>query len=88
MNDLRRKGYELKTYQTMRELQKIATKKGISSHTTEKVVEEGWVGKPKGLEQVLWERVWIESTNHSDYSLKGKKTQMDDNVQLKPEFHK
>ena len=37
-------------------------------------VEEGWVGKPKGSLQILWERGFIDGTKRvSDYSLHGKK---------------
>ncbi len=25
-------------------------------------VKEGWLGKPKGMLQILWERGWIDST--------------------------
>jgi hypothetical protein len=30
--------------------------------TEECQVKEGWLGKPKGMLQILWERGWIDST--------------------------
>jgi hypothetical protein len=48
-------------------LQDLALKHGISL-TTEKVLKRpGWVGAPKGLLQVLWERGWIDADNYWDY---------------------
>ena len=38
--------------------QKIATKLNIPTKSTAKKVLEGWVGKPKGMMQVLWERAF------------------------------
>ena len=38
--------------------QKIATKLNIPTISTAKKVLEGWVGKPKGMMQVLWERAF------------------------------
>jgi hypothetical protein len=38
------------------------------------IVEEGWVGKPKGMLQVLWERGFIDpEKGWNDYTLRGKK---------------
>ena len=39
-------------------------------------IKEGWVGKPKGLLQVLWERGFIDTTKLSSYTLTGKKTEL------------
>jgi hypothetical protein len=37
-------------------------------------IEEGWVGKPKGMLQVLWERGFIDpAKGWNDYTLNGKK---------------
>ena len=49
------------------------------------VVEEGWLGKPKGLLQVLWERGWVDEKKIGEYSLKGQKHQMDENGKIKDE---
>ena len=31
------------------------------------MVQKGWVDKPKGLRQVLWERGWIDENNALKY---------------------
>ena len=49
------------------------------------VIEEGWVGRPRGLLQVLWERGWINQKRISEYTLKGRAHQMDDNGKVLPE---
>jgi hypothetical protein len=36
---------------------KLATEIGIATVEEEPVIQEGWVGKPKGIYQVLWERL-------------------------------
>jgi hypothetical protein len=41
-------------------------------------VKEGWLGKPKGMLQILWDRGWIDSTKvvsgrSMRYSKDGKK---------------
>ena len=36
-------------------------------------IEQGWMGKPKGMLQVLWERGLIDETRLKDYMISGKK---------------
>ena len=60
------------------ELQEIARGKGIA--VTKRVRKEkvkGWMGKPKGLFQVLWERGFIDTSKNvrTYYSLKGREDQ-------------
>jgi hypothetical protein len=43
------------------------------SHTPK--IKEGWLGKAKGLLQVLWERGFIETNKLSSYTLTGKKNE-------------
>ena len=43
-------------------MEKLANDNGIELTCQIDVVEEGWMGKPKGLLQVLWERGWIDET--------------------------
>ncbi len=40
------------------------------------VVEDGWLGKPKGSFQVLYERGWIDITKIRKYTEKGKVNEM------------
>ncbi len=35
--------------------------------------EEGWVAKPKGMLQILWEQGWIDETKIQAYTMNGKK---------------
>ena len=40
-------------------------------------IKEGWEGKAKGMEQILWERGWIDVTRpHKDYTKLGTKDSM------------
>ena len=39
-------------------------------------IKEGWVGKAKGLLQVLWERGYIETSKLSSYTLTGRKDEL------------
>ena len=59
-------------------IEKLANNNGIELTCQMNVVEEGWIGKPKGLLQVHLERGWIDETKIGEYSLKGKASQMDD----------
>jgi hypothetical protein len=50
----------------------------ICTTVEEQKVKEGWLGKPKGMLQVLWEHGWIESSKvvtarSMQYSKDGKK---------------
>ena len=57
------------------ELQALCKNKNVPIEEEIAGVEEGWVGKPKGMLQILWERGFIdpEKTNKADYTLSGKK---------------
>jgi hypothetical protein len=45
-------------------LQEMAREQNIDLRRNETLMkEEGWVGKQKGLLQVLWERGWIDESN-------------------------
>jgi hypothetical protein len=41
---------------TIKEVQELATSQNIPIKVEEDDIVEGWVGKPKGIRQVLWER--------------------------------
>ena len=47
---------------TIKELQSIAATNGISTHIEMDNVQEGWVGRPKGMQQILWERGLLDPT--------------------------
>ena len=53
-------------------LQDYAKQRGISLTYVKKVVVEGYVGKPKGALQILYERGWIDIQKWNQYSVKGR----------------
>ncbi len=38
-------------------------------------IKIGWVGKPKGIYQVLWERGFLDPNNLNQYTMDGRKDQ-------------
>ena len=60
-------------HHTKLELQGFAEKNRIPLRISRPVVKDGWLGKPKGLLQVLWERGLIDATKRSAYTLDGRK---------------
>ncbi|KAI2496326.1 hypothetical protein MHU86_18198 [Fragilaria crotonensis] len=56
-----------------RELVDLCRANDIACTRTAEKIKEGWMGKAKGLLQVLWERGKIDSTRVKQYSLTGKK---------------
>ena len=50
--------FERRSYR-LPELQRIATARDINLKVKERKIIDGWIGKPKGLLQVLWETGWI-----------------------------
>ena len=52
-------------------IEKLAKDYAIDLTYNVEVVKEGWLGKPKGLLQVLWERGWINESKLGEYYLKG-----------------
>ena len=51
-------------------LQTIAERSGIPLFVEEEKINEGWLGKAKGLEQICWERRLIDGTDRKSYSKK------------------
>jgi hypothetical protein len=71
--DLRGLGVSTKG-KNKRELVELCTHHQIAVSKNVEKIKEGWVGKPKGLLQVLWERGLIDTgINVKDYTLTGKK---------------
>ena len=69
MNDLTSSGVVFQGNQKMNKasLQEMATLKNVDLDLTEEIRTEGWMGKLKGLEQVLWERGWIDEKIRGGY---------------------
>ena len=57
---------------TKKELQDLCKSLNISISVTEPDILEGWVGKPKGALQLLFEHGWIDLDNIKMYTAKGK----------------
>jgi hypothetical protein len=70
--ELRRRGILTKG-KNKRELVDLCRANNIARTRTAEKIKEGWMGKAKGLSQVLWERGKIDSTRIKQYSLTGKK---------------
>ena len=68
----------------MKRLKKLATKCGLPVSIKEPVIEPGWVGKPKGALQILFERGWIDKSRTHLYSSDGRKSSAcnDDDVEF------
>ena len=55
----------------------MAERAGISLTYQKQDVLQGWEGKAKGMEQILWERGWIDpSQDRRTYTVNGKKDTM------------
>ena len=73
MEELVQKGVTLRSTQVSKwkakELQQFAENHGVivTKHETRKIKVKGWLGKPKGLKQVLWERGWLDLSKLSMY---------------------
>jgi hypothetical protein len=55
------------------ELIAIANAHNVSVSETMENIEEGWLGKPKGLKQILYERGFIDPRNPGKYTMAGSK---------------
>ena len=60
----------------LKQLQQKANELNLPVKKTEEIIEPGWVGKPKGSLQILYERGWIDPTNLSSYTAKGTRDEM------------
>jgi transposase len=60
---------------TKKGLQKRCQDHGLPHFIVKQVVDKGWVGKPKGILQVLWERGFIdpEDEKYKQYTMSGPK---------------
>ena len=86
--ELKQKGYIVRGHMTKERIEQLAKEYGILLTCSVEVVEEGWLGKPKGLLQVLWERGWVDENRVSEYSLKGTKNQIDEEGNILPEHRR
>jgi len=73
------------TYRRLEELKEICKQKNISTKVFIKEKESGWLAKPKGLFQVLWERGWIDESNLSQYVKDKRREWLDKDNNVKEE---
>jgi hypothetical protein len=79
------KGYNPTRQYTRKQIEQTATEFGMDLDEEVGEVLEGWIGKPKGMYQILWERGWIDATKRfSDYSNDGKTYEKDENGEIMP----
>ena len=57
----------------LKKIQEIARNSDVPIDHDKPIIEEGWVGKPKGMMQLLYERGFLDSTKLDSYTLNGKK---------------
>jgi hypothetical protein len=72
-------------YRRLEELKEICKEKNISTKVAIKEVESGWLAKPKGLFQVLWERGWIDESKLSQYVKDKRREWLDKDGNVKEE---
>ena len=58
---------------TFADIQALCRARNIDTAESRPVIKEGWMGKPKGILQILIERGLIDKINLNQYSLDGKK---------------
>ena len=57
----------------LKKIQQLARNNNIPLQHDVPVILEGWVGKPKGMLQILYERGFLDPTKINSYTLQGKK---------------
>jgi hypothetical protein len=63
LKDLRQSGYDTTKQQYRKEeLVALCGQRNLPITIEEQEVKEGWLGKQKGMLQILWERGWINSS--------------------------
>ena len=78
MDELKTREFSIRKYYSREEIEKLAQKYKIDLTYGQKEIIEGWVCKPKGLLQVIWERGWINTEELNKYSGDGKSCQKDE----------
>ena len=86
--DLQQKGIIVRRHCSKADMMDICRANHISLTKNVYKKVDGWMGKLKGLLQVLWERGWINEGELSKYSLDGKQNQRDDNGNILREHRK
>jgi hypothetical protein len=76
---IEKKGFSPKRNHSKKELENMASQFALTLHHEVDDLKEGWVGKPKGMYQILYERGWIDiRLKNNAYSLDGKAEWIDE----------
>jgi hypothetical protein len=63
LKDLRQSCYDTTKQRYLKDdLLALCGQQNLPTTIKEQGVKEGWLGKPKGMLQILWERGWIDSS--------------------------
>jgi hypothetical protein len=66
---------------TLKQMQDHCKRLNLPVVIREEIIEEGWVGKPKGAFQILYERGWINPSSWKQYTKDGRKDEMGNLIQ-------
>ena len=80
-------GSAMRDFKTVEEVHVLANEHNIAITVEVAKMVEGWVGKPKELLQILWERGCVDENNLAKYSMHGSKDWFEDDKtkKLKPQ---
>ena len=91
LKDLRESGYDTTRQRFLKEeLLALCEQRNLPVTIEEAEVKDGWLERPKGMLQILWERGWIDATKVVSprslrYSKDGKKEDLGEDGKLKDE---
>jgi hypothetical protein len=84
---IEKKNYNPTRQYTRKQIEATATELGLQLEHEVGEVLEGWIGKPKGMYQILWERGWIDATKKfNEYSNDGKIHEKDERGEVMPQY--
>lgn len=86
IEELKKKKFIVRGHYSKDELRNLASDYGISLTYETDILQSGWVGKAKGMLQVLYERGWIDESKLHLYSEKGRTNQLDEDGKVREEF--
>ena len=86
LEELKGKGFLVRRHYGKEEIHELANNHQIELTYSEDEMIDGWMGRLKGMLQVLWERGWINVNKLDKYSADGKMCQKDENGKVKEEY--
>ena len=88
MEELKWKGFIVRKYYSKEEINKLVNNHCISLTYGQKEIVEQWVGRPKGMLQLFWERGWINVDELKKYSTDGKMYKKNEFGKVKQEYER